>query len=149
MDGCDRLWICSVAKWCASRAARCGSTGLNRETCSMMPTAITFAGSVAKRHLHELKKAADGSARSAHEKKRERDLRGDENAPAMLCGSGDNANLPAGAHALWVATRQAQCGDKTEEDAADQRERDRKRENGNVDANDGFGWKGIRRKQQG
>ena len=46
-------------------------------------------------------------------------------------------------------TRETQCGDKTEEDAAEQRERDGEREDGSVDADDGFGRKGIRRQQHG
>ena len=108
-----------------------------------------ICGIVAKRHLHKPKKAADGGARSGHEKKRERDLRGDENAPAMFCGSSGNANLPAGEHTRGIVTRETQCGGKTEEDAAEQRERDGEREDGSVDADDGFGGKGIRRKQQG
>ena len=108
-----------------------------------------ICGIVAKRRPHEPKKAADGGARRGHEKKRERDLRGDENAPAMLCGSSDNADLPAGEHMRGIATRETQCGDKTEEDAAEQRERDGEREDGSVDADDGFGGKGIRRKHHG
>src|ERR1700691_3262589 len=105
-------------------------------------------GIVAEGHLREPQKAADGGARSGYKKKRERDLRGDENAPAMFCGSSDNANLPAGEHTRGIATREAQCGDKTEEDAAEQRERDGEREDGSVDSDEGFGRKGIRRKQQ-
>jgi hypothetical protein len=97
---------------------------------------------VTKRHMHELKKAADGGARSGHEKKRERDLRGDENAPAMPCGSSDNA--PPGEHTRGIVTGKTQCGDKTEEDAAEQRERDGEREDRSADADNGFGWKGIR-----
>ena len=54
-----------------------------------------------------------------------------------------------GSIARGIVTRETQCGDKTEEDAAKQRERDGEREDGSVDADDGFGWKGIRRKQQG
>ena len=54
-----------------------------------------------------------------------------------------------GEHTCRIVTRETQCGDKTEEDAAEQRERDGEREDGNIDADDGFGGKGIRRKQQG
>ena len=100
-----------------------------------------ICGIVAERQLHKFKKAADGGARSGHEKKRERDLRRDENAPSMLCGSSDSANLPAGEHRRGIATRETQCGDETEKDAAEQRERDREREDGSVDADNGFGWK--------
>jgi hypothetical protein len=89
----------------------------------------------------------DGGGFSGHEKKRERDLRGDENAPAMPCGSRGNA--PAGEHTRGIVTRETQCGNQTEEDAAEQRERDRECEDGSVDANEGFGGKGIWRKQQG
>ena len=66
----------------------------------------------------------------------------------MLCGSSGNANLPAGEHTRGIVTRETQCGEKTAKDAADQRERDGEREDGSVDADDGFGGKGIRRKQQ-
>src|SRR5271170_5375449 len=107
-----------------------------------------ICGIVAQRHLHEFEKAADGSARCGHEKKRERDLGGDENAPAMLCRSSDNANLPAWEHMRGIVTRETECGDKTKEDAAEQRERNGEREDGSLDADDGFGWQGIRRKQQ-
>ena len=103
---------------------------------------------IAKRYLFELKKAADGSTRGSHEKKRECDLRGDENAPAVFRGSSDNTNLSAGEHTCRIVTRETQCGDKTEEDAAEQRERDGEREDGAIDADDGFGRKGIRRKHQ-
>src|ERR1041384_2414517 len=41
-------------------------------------------GIVAEGHLHKLEKAVDGGARRGHEKKREGDLRRDENTPAML-----------------------------------------------------------------
>src|SRR5277367_6393941 len=47
-----------------------------------------------------------------------------------------------------IVMRETQCRDKTAEDAAEERERDGEREDGSVDADDGFGWKGIRRKQQ-
>ena len=102
---------------------------------------------VSKWHVHKLEKAAGGGARGGHEKQRERDLRGDENAPAMPCVSRGDA--PAREHTRGIVTRETQCGNQTEEDAAEQRERDREREDGSVDANDGFGGKGIWRKQQG
>src|SRR6202044_1312188 len=70
-------------------------------------------GIVAEGHLREPQKAADGGARSGHKKKRERDLRGDENTPAMFCGSSGNANLSAGKHTRGIMTRETQCGDKT------------------------------------
>jgi len=107
-----------------------------------------IGGIIAEGHLREPQKAADGSARGRHEKKGERDLRRDENAPAMFCRSSNNANLSAGEHTRGIVTRETQCGDKTEEDAAEQRERDRKCKDGSVDADDRFGWKGIRRNQQ-
>src|ERR1700679_2291633 len=81
---------------------------------------------VAEGHLRKPQKAADGSARGGHKKKRERDLRGDENAPAMVSGSSDNAKQPAGQHTRGIATRETQCGEKTEEEAAEQGERDGK-----------------------
>jgi hypothetical protein len=105
-------------------------------------SALHVPSSSSKARLH-------GGARSGRDKKPERDLHDDENAPAMLCASSDNANLPAGEHTRAIATRKTQCGDKTEEDAADQRQRDGEREDGAADADDGFGGKGIRRKQQG
>ncbi len=108
-----------------------------------------ICGIVAKRRSHEPKKAADGGSRSGHEKKCERDLRGDENAPAALCRSSHNASLPAGEHARGIATRETQCGNKTEEDATEQRERDGERKDGNIDADEGFCRKGIRRKHHG
>ena len=77
--------------------------------------------SIAKRYLFELKKAADGRTRRGHEKKRDRDLRGDKNAPALFCGSTDNANPPAWKHTCRIVTRETPCGDKTEEDPAEQR----------------------------
>src|SRR5262252_1325426 len=104
-------------------------------------------GIVAQRSLHELEKAADGGARSGHQKKRERDLRRDENAPAMPAGSSDHANLPARESARWIVARETQCWSKTEQDAAEQRERNREREDGSVYTDDGFGWKGVRRQQ--
>src|SRR6202453_1694472 len=107
-----------------------------------------ICGIVAEGHLCEPKKAADGSARGGHKKKRERDLRRDENAPAMLCRSSDHANLPARESARRIVARETQCGGETEEDAAEQRERDGEEEDGSVDADDGFGWKGVRRQQQ-
>jgi hypothetical protein len=76
-------------------------------------------------------------------------LRGDENAPATLCGSSHNTGLPPGEHRRGIAAREMQCRDKTEEDATEQRERDGERKDGSVDADEGFGWKGPRRKQQG
>lgn len=78
-----------------------------------------ICGIVAQRHLHEFEKAADGGARCGHEKKRERDLRGDENAPAMLCRSSDKASLPAESHTRGIVARETQCRDETEEDAAE------------------------------
>src|SRR5215469_17577003 len=63
-----------------------------------------ICGIVTKRHLHKPEKAADGRAPGGHEKKCERDLRGDENAPAMLCGSSDNANVPAREHTRGIVT---------------------------------------------
>ena len=61
----------------------------------------------------------------------------------------DHASLPAWESARRIVARQTQCGGETEENAREQRERDGKREDGSVDADEGFGWKGIRRKQQG
>src|SRR5260370_9679103 len=46
------------------------------------PELHDICGSIAKRYLRELKKTPHRSARGSHEKKRERDLGGDENAPA-------------------------------------------------------------------
>src|SRR5215467_15406661 len=86
-----------------------------------------ICGIIAKRRPHEPKKAANGGARSGHEKQCERDLRGDKKAPAALCGSSDDAGLPAGEHARGIATRETQCRNKTEEDTAKQRERDGER----------------------
>src|SRR5215471_3567826 len=100
-------------------------------------------GIVAEGHLREPEKAADGGARRGHKKKRERDLRRDENAPAMLCRSSDHASLPARQSTRRIVARETQCGGETEENAADERERDGKREDGSVDADDGFGWEGI------
>ena len=105
-------------------------------------------GIVAEGHLREPQKAADGSARGGHKKKRERDLRRDENAPATPCRSSDHASLPARESARRIVARETQRGGETEEDAAKQRERDGKREDGSVDADDGFGWKGVRGQQQ-
>ena len=68
----------------------------------------------------------DGGARRGHEKKREGDLRRDENAPAMLSRSSDHASLPARETARRIVARETQCGGKTEEDAAEQREPDGK-----------------------
>ena len=78
------------------------------------PELHDICGSIAKRCSRELKKAADGGARSSQEKKRERDLRGDENAPAMVCGSRDQTNPSARQHTCRVVTRETQCGDKPE-----------------------------------
>src|SRR5947209_20551987 len=83
---------------------------------------------VAKLRPHEPKKAADGGTRSGHEKKRERHLGGDENAPAMLRGSSDSANLPVGKHMRGIAPGKTQCRDKSEEDATEQRKSDGGRE---------------------
>jgi hypothetical protein len=65
------------------------------------------------------------------------------------CFAGAAATPLPGSICAESLTREAQCGDQTEEDAAEQRERDGEREDGSVDADEGFGWKGIRRKQQG
>jgi hypothetical protein len=67
----------------------------------------------------------------------------------MLCRSSDHASLPARERARRIVARETQCGGETEEDPAEQREPDGKCEDGSVDADDGFGWKGIRRKRQG
>src|SRR6266567_1892398 len=63
-------------------------------------------GIVAEGHLREPQKAADGSARGGHKKKRDRDLRRDENAPAMFCRSSDNASLPARESARRIVARE-------------------------------------------
>ena len=90
----------------------------------------------------------DGGARRGHEKKREGDMRRDENTPAMLSRSSDHASLPARERARRIVARETQCGGETEEDPAKQRERDGKREDGSVYADDGFGWKGVRGQHQ-
>src|SRR5215831_16814851 len=100
-----------------------------------------MGGIVAEGHLREPEKTPDGSARGGHKKKRERDLRRDENAPAMLFRSSDHASLPARESTRRIVARETQCGGETKEDAAEQRECDGKREDGRVDADDGFGWK--------
>jgi len=58
----------------------------------------------------------DGGSRRGYAKKCERDLRSDQNAPAMLCRSSNAANLPARRHTCGIVTRETQCGDKTEEE---------------------------------
>jgi hypothetical protein len=147
-DGCDllpELLDVSGAPFAGLNAAplvRIVSVQLNADL-------HDIGGIVAKGHLREPQKAADGSAGSGHQKKRERDLRGDENAPATPCRGSDHASLPARESARWIVARETQCGDKTEQEAADEREPDGEREDGTTDTDDGFGGKRIRRQQQG
>jgi hypothetical protein len=106
-------------------------------------------GLVPEWELGEIEKAADGGARCCHKKESECDLRGDERAPAMLCGRGGETMHACGQSPGEVRARETQRRDDTEEQAGDERERDGEGEDEEVDAENGFLRKGIRRQLHG